>query len=80
MTPMDKNIFYKRLDEMLEVAPGTIQGSVELAGLEAWDSLAVMSFIAMIDSQYQISLPAVAIIACRTVDDLATLVEEDQRV
>lgn len=77
---MDKNTFYKRLDEMLEVAPGTVQGSAELAGLESWDSLAVMSFIAMVDSQYRISLPAKAIAACRTVDDLATLVEENSRV
>lgn len=79
MTSMDKKAFYGRLDDMLEVAPGTVQGSNQLADLESWDSLAVISFIALVDSQYQVSLPVKAIIACRTVDDLARLVEESQR-
>lgn len=75
---MDKNTFYRRLDEMLELAPGTVQGSNVLAELEAWDSLAVMSFIAMVDTHYSVSLAAKAITACRTADDLASLVEANQ--
>jgi acyl carrier protein len=80
MTSMDKNTFYRSLDEMLEVDSGTVQGSDKLADLESWNSLAVISFIAMADSQYKVSLPAKAITACRTVDDLAKLVEENQHV
>lgn len=79
MTSIDKEAFYGKLDEMLEVAPGTVRGSNELAGLDLWDSLAVISFIALVDSEYQVSLPAKEIAACRTVDDLARLVEENQR-
>ena len=43
---MDKNIFYGRNGELLEVAPGTVQGAGKLADLEAWHSLAVIAFIA----------------------------------
>jgi len=75
---MDKSTFYLKLDEMLELDPGSTQGSTRLADMEAWDSLAVMSFIAMADSDYGISLAAKAIAACRTVDDLVALIEEKQ--
>jgi acyl carrier protein len=76
---MDKKTFYCKLDELLELPPGTVQGSAELAAIEAWDSLTLLDFIAMADSQYGVSLPGKAIAECRTADDLATLVEESQR-
>lgn len=79
MTFMDRDTFYHELDEMLEVASGTVKGSDALGELESWDSLAVISFIAMVDSQYGVSLPAKAITACRTAADLAKLVEENRR-
>ncbi len=80
MTTMDHNTFYCRLDDLLELAPGTVQGSNALDELQAWDSLAVVSFIAMVDSQYGVSLVVKAITACRTAHDLATLVEENRHV
>jgi len=75
---MDKNTFYLRIDELLEAAPGTVTGATELASLEAWDSLALMGFIALVDSHYKVNLPAKEITACQTVDDLAALVAAHQ--
>jgi acyl carrier protein len=79
MTTLDKPAFYKQMDDLLEASPGTVHGLDELAALESWDSLAVMSFIAMADSKYGVSFSAKAITACRTVDDLAALVEANLR-
>ncbi len=67
------------MDEMLELPEGTIQGPQQLADTAAWDSLAVISFIALADTQYHTSVPARLVSACRTVDDLAALIEEKPR-
>ena len=66
--------FCWKLDELLETDQGTIQAEQELDHLEAWDSVAVISFIAMADSDYSVNLPAKAIAECVTVQDLANLV------
>jgi acyl carrier protein len=76
---MDKTIFYAKLAQMLDVPPGAIHGPCELKELDAWDSLAVVSFVAMADSDYHVALPDGAIGACRTVDDLARLVEDNEK-
>jgi acyl carrier protein len=72
--------FYRNLDELLEVEPGTIGGSELLADIEAWDSVTVVSFIAMADERYGVNIPIKRIVACRTVDDLAAVVAELQTV
>jgi acyl carrier protein len=70
---MNETDFYLKLDEILELEPGTIRGGEELNGLEAWDSVAVLSFIALADSEYGVALPPKEIAECRTTGDLAQL-------
>jgi acyl carrier protein len=65
--------FLSLLDELLELSPGTLKGSELLGSLEGWDSLAVMSFIAMVDEHSGLTVSPKAIVACKTVDDLAKL-------
>jgi acyl carrier protein len=77
---MSKSEFYLKMEDALESSPGTVEGSQVLADLEGWDSTAVISFIAMIDSEYGVSLPAKEIAACRTVDDLFELVKRSRGV
>ena len=48
---MDRKEFLLALDEMLELDPGTLTGDETLESLEAWDSLAVISFIALVDEK-----------------------------
>lgn len=57
----------------MELAPGALNGSEALAGLESWDSLAVMSFIALVDEHCGSTVAPKQIAACRTVNDLVTL-------
>jgi len=70
---MTKSEFCERLEEILELEPNTIRGNEELGDLEGWDSLAKLSFIAMVDSEFQTIISAKALLACKTVNELMNL-------
>jgi acyl carrier protein len=70
---MTKSAFLVRLESILEADEGTVQGSSVLQDLEGWDSLAVMSTLAMFDKQFGVKVPAETIYKCRTVDELTAL-------
>jgi len=65
--------FHSQLDNILELPSGTIKGDEGLENLPAWDSLAVLSFIAMADEKLKVQFSARDIAACTTVADLARL-------
>ena len=46
---MKKAQFLLALDELLELKPGTLKGSEKLSSFDNWDSLAVISLIALVD-------------------------------
>jgi len=71
---MGKEAFFAQLEELLEQPAGTLKGPELVGSLEGWDSLAVMSFVGMMDENYGLTVAAKDIVACKTVDDLATLV------
>jgi acyl carrier protein len=71
--PMTKSQFLQRLETILEVDPETLQGSDSLKDLGGWDSLAVMSTLAVLDRQLGVKVPAKTLYECRTVDDIAAL-------
>jgi acyl carrier protein len=66
--------FYLKLDEILDLPPGTLKGDESLEELEGWDSVAVITFIAMADSEFGAMLPPKEIAMCSNVSDLAGLV------
>jgi acyl carrier protein len=68
--------FYRNLEDVLDLQAGAVKGSDALAKLDAWDSMAVLGFIAMADQQYRAIIPPNRIPGCRTVDDLAGLIRE----
>jgi acyl carrier protein len=65
--------FLVQLDGVIESPPGTLKGNEKLADLPAWDSLAVLSFIAMVDEKFKVQLSGKDIAGCATVNDLAQL-------
>jgi len=73
---MTRKNYFLLLDELVENDLGTITGTENLTDIPKWDSLAVIGFIALLDQHFAVSVPAVKIIACRTVDDLASLVAD----
>lgn len=70
---MSRHDFFASLHELLELAPGTLTGTEALQDLEAWNSLAVISFIAMVDEEFGVTLSAEKLRTCQTVDDLMAL-------
>jgi acyl carrier protein len=71
---MDKRTFLSNMEEVLEMDAGSLEGSERLDALDRWDSLAVVSFIAMADAKYGVAVPADALRDAKTVDDLMKLV------
>ena len=70
---MENNEFLLLLDELLELEPGTVKGSETLDSFEGWNSLAVISFMALVDEHFGISVQPRQIAACTTVSDLMGL-------
>lgn len=85
MTQLRASLFSKRLlmkstdilstiEELLELSPGTLKGPEKLSDCEGWDSLAVLSMIAMTDDKFDIILGGNAVVQAKTVNDLVNLV------
>lgn len=64
--------FYEEMAEILDVDPADINAEYELG--EAWDSLAIVSTIALIDELYDASVSPDALGQCKTVGDIEKLV------
>ncbi|AWK85495.1 phosphopantetheine-binding protein [Azospirillum thermophilum] len=70
---MDRKDFLLALDEMLELDAGTLTGDEVLETLENWDSLAVISFIALVDEKLGVVLEGEKLAKAKTVSDLLAL-------
>jgi acyl carrier protein len=68
--------FYRNLEEVLYLQPGTLKGGEALADLDVWDSVDIMGFIAMADEKYGVIIPEKRIPKSATVEDLAGLIQE----
>jgi acyl carrier protein len=64
--------FETLLGEILEV--DAVDLNDELTSFECWDSLTILSIIALVDQHYRVSLTAKEIIDSRTVEGLKLLV------
>ena len=74
---MDKIKFYEQLAQILdieEVKPDNI-----LKDFETWDSLAILSVLAMADAKYSVTIKADEIRSVVTALDLANLVEAKRK-
>ena len=76
---MTRQAFLAKLDALLELDPGTLRGPEELASLGGWDSLALMSFIALVHREFGVRLTGKQIAESKTVDDLLKLVGDKIR-
>ena len=70
---MTREEFLTQLDELLELPAGTLKGDEKLEDLEHWDSLAMVSFIALADEHCKIRLSPRQFVTCNTVNDLVQL-------
>lgn len=65
--------FRSGLAEILEVDAGELEDGFELG--ELWDSLAVVSTLALIDEVHDVSVSAEDLAECKTVGDIRQLVD-----
>ena len=70
---MKNEEFYRSLEKILELPSGSICGSELLDGINSWDSLAVLSFIAFADSELKVRVSIERLTECKTVLDLVSL-------
>jgi acyl carrier protein len=73
---MPPKTFNSSLARICDVSEETLQPSTVLKDLGSWDSLAEVEFVAMIDTDYGVTLDSEAIGKCQTVGALQELVEK----
>jgi acyl carrier protein len=68
--------FFSELESIVEAPVGSIRGAESLRDLDGlgWNSLAVITFIAMVDEKLGLSLSADDLAKCKSVPDLRELV------
>jgi acyl carrier protein len=74
---MDKPEFYQRLAAILDIEE--VKAEDVLKDYEQWDSLAILSVLAMADSKYGVTIKAEEIRSAVTAENLAALVEAKKK-
>jgi hypothetical protein len=72
---MTRNEFLLEMDEILNLAPGTLQGTEKLEDLENWDSTSLITFIALAEANRGVPVSPAQIVTCATIGDLLRLAE-----
>ncbi len=77
---MEINAFIQEFEASIEgLEAGSVTPETKFQELDQWDSLAVLTTIAMADAAFEVELTANEILACRTIRDLADLVEKKRK-
>lgn len=71
---MNQGAFQALLEELFELDEGAIGSDTPIREIPGWSSLTFVGLIAMIDEECGITLAPNAILSCRTVGDLTSLV------
>lgn len=70
---MDKPAFFAAVAEILETEATGLTGEESLEALGNWDSLAIISFVAMVDSDLDRIVDNEKLKQAKTLNDLAAL-------
>jgi acyl carrier protein len=73
---MQAEAFLREIELALELPTGSLKGSERLEDIPEWDSLAVISFIALVDEKLGLAVDGEKLAESRTVGDLLALVRE----
>ena len=71
---MNKSQFITAVAEILEIDPSNLSGSEILEEVGNWDSLSIISFVAMVDSELKLIVDPEKLRQSKTINDLAGLV------
>jgi acyl carrier protein len=56
------------------IEPGSISGDTVLDSLQVWDSLALLSVLAIADAEYGVTVSGIEVRDCKTVADIHKLI------
>jgi acyl carrier protein len=70
---MTRKEFLASMDTMLELPEGTLTGSEQLDDLEQWNSMAMISFMALADENNRAKLSTRQLAGCTSVSELLEL-------
>ncbi len=77
---MNMESFIANFEESIEgLEKGTVGSDTVMRDLSQWDSLAVLTTLAMVDAEYEVSITANEIAESRTIRDLFDLVANKQK-
>lgn len=65
------------LEDLMDLEAGTLTPDTVLADLDEWDSIALISFIALMDDEFGKVVRGSAVKEQKTVSDLMALMEEE---
>jgi acyl carrier protein len=70
-----EEIFLSFVEDTLELTTGILSKNIDmnLDGIEEWDSLSIMSFVSLIDVEFNIEVDADVLISCKTPSELFKL-------
>lgn len=70
---MNRDDFLLEMDQVLGLPPGTVRGNERLEDLENWDSMSLVTFIALAEANSRCRISPNQVVACTTVADLMRL-------
>ena len=73
---MEKTHKIELLAEILDQDPEDIKEDMALEEIDEWDSLAILSFIAMMDEEFEKEVSGATIKSLITISDVLALMEE----
>jgi acyl carrier protein len=72
---MRRKEFLLSMDKLVELPRGTLKGDEKLNDLEQWNSLAIISFIALVDTNNRVKVSLGQIMSSVTVSDLLAVAQ-----
>ena len=72
----DKSLFYDLVEKELELSNGILSKNKSLEDLEEWDSLAVLTFVTLLDSKFKININTEQLDNCKKPIDLYLFVKK----
>lgn len=73
---MNQEIKLSLLENIMDLDEGTLTADTVLADLDEWDSLSVLSFVALMDEQFSKNIAGKDALACNTVGELMAMMEK----
>ncbi len=67
------------LEEMLEVETGNLRPDMLLSDVEEWDSVIIMSFIVMLDEEFEREISGKEIKEFKTIQDVLNVMEKKSK-